>query len=92
MARSTTPQSKRPSAGNQRREAIVEAAYTLFMERGYESVSMDHIIGIAGGSKATLYKFFGSKEGVLKAVIASLADKMLQGFNVEFPAARSRSQ
>lgn len=89
MARGTAPQPGRPSAGDQRREAIVEAAYTLFMERGYESVSMDDIIGVSGGSKATLYKFFGSKEGVLKAVIASLADKMLQGFNVEFPSGRT---
>ena len=78
-----------PSAGDQRREAMIRAAYALFMERGYESVSVDDIIRVAGGSKATLYKFFGSKEGVLRAVVAELADTMLREFSAEFPAASS---
>ena len=89
MARKATRKSGRSSVGERRREAIVRAAYTLFMERGYESVSVDDIIGIAGGSKATLYKYFGSKEGVLRAVIEALADEMLREFNVEFPHSRS---
>lgn len=65
---------------------MLQAAYSLFMDRGFESVSVDDIIRVAGGSKATLYKFFGNKEGVLQAVVESLADKMLREFSVEFPS------
>jgi AcrR family transcriptional regulator len=79
----------RPSVGDRRRAAMVQAAYTLFMERGFESVSVDDIIRVSGGSKATLYKFFGNKEGILRAVVESLADEMLREFSVEFPAART---
>jgi len=80
---------ERPTAGDRRRRAIIDAAYALFMEKGYESVSVDEIIRMAGGSKATLYKFFGNKEGVLRAVISALADDMLNRFDAEFPAART---
>lgn len=89
MSMSGSDAAQRTSVGDRRRGAIVEAAYKLFTERGYESVSVDDIIRVAGGSKATLYKFFGNKEGVLKAVVTDLADRMLQGFNVEFPPGRT---
>jgi AcrR family transcriptional regulator len=68
---------------------MAQAAYSLFMERGFESVSVDDIIRVSGGSKATLYKFFGNKEGILRAVVESLADEMLREFNVEFPSAHT---
>lgn len=80
---------ERLSVGDRRREAMLQAAYSLFMERGYESVSVDDIIRVAGGSKATLYKSFGNKEGILRAVVEALADEMLREFNVEFPSGRT---
>jgi AcrR family transcriptional regulator len=89
MAKTEKRDSGRPSVGDRRREAIVQAAYSLFMERGFASVSVDDIIRVAGGSKATLYKFFGNKEGLLRAVVESLADEMLREFNVEFPSAQT---
>jgi TetR/AcrR family transcriptional regulator, mexJK operon transcriptional repressor len=66
------------SPGEKRRQAIIDAAYSLFVEKGYPAVTVDEIIKISGGSKTTLYKFFGSKEGVLKAVTETLAKKMLK--------------
>lgn len=89
MAKTERRGTEKPSVGDERREAMIRAAYTLFMDRGYEAVSVDDIIRIAGGSKATLYKYFGNKEGVLRAVIASLADTMLREFNLDFPSART---
>jgi len=68
---------------------MIEAAYRLFMERGYGAVSVDDVIREAGGSKATLYKFFGSKEGLMRAVVESLADRMLREIDVQFPSGRS---
>ncbi len=76
-------------AAEKRRKAILDAAYELFVARGYGSVSVDDIIRVAGGSKSTLYKLFGSKEGIMKAVIASLAAEMLSKINIEPPPGKS---
>jgi AcrR family transcriptional regulator len=77
------------TAGMKRRKAIVEAAYSLFIEKGYESVSVDDIIRVSKGSKSSLYKFFGNKEGILKAVIESLAEEFLREIHLEFPSAKT---
>jgi len=75
------------SVGENRRKAMIEAAYSLFIEKGeYASVSVDDIIRVSKGSKSSLYKFFGNKEGILKAVVESLADEMLRQISVEFPS------
>lgn len=42
--------------------AILEAAKKLFVEQGYEGVSMDQIAAEAGVSKLTVYSHFGDKE------------------------------
>jgi AcrR family transcriptional regulator len=73
-------------AGQKRRGEMIEAAYSLFIDKGYASVSVDDIIGVSGGSKSSLYKYFGSKEGILKAVVESLADDMLKRIDVDFSA------
>jgi TetR/AcrR family transcriptional repressor of mexJK operon len=75
--------------GQKRRSAMIEAAYSLFMEKGYASVSVDDIIRVSKGSKSSLYKFFGSKEGILKAVVESLAEEFLREINLEFPSAKT---
>lgn len=74
------------AAGERRRKAILEAAYALFTEKGYASVTVDDIIRVAGGSKSTIYGLFGSKEGVLQAVIEDLAREMLQEMDLAAPA------
>lgn len=52
-----------------RRQAILDAAETLFLEQGYGAVSLAAIVGRSGGSLATVYDMFGSKYGLLRAVI-----------------------
>ncbi|MFS2223557.1 TetR/AcrR family transcriptional regulator [Pantoea sp. B65] len=52
-----------------RREAIVEAAAQLFQEMGYERASMNELTKRLGGSKATLYNYFASKEELFTAVV-----------------------
>ncbi|MCC6739247.1 MAG: TetR/AcrR family transcriptional regulator [Planctomycetia bacterium] len=63
--------------GERRRQAILDAAYSLFVTKGYAAVSLDDILAISGGSKASIYKFFGNKRGVLEAVTESLARRMI---------------
>lgn len=54
-----------------RRQAILAIAAQTFRELGYERASMDEIRARAGGSKATLYSYFPSKEELFFAVIAA---------------------
>ena len=56
-----------------RRNAIVEAAAELFKETGYERASMNELAKRLGGSKATLYGYFRSKEELFSAVVEAVA-------------------
>ncbi len=52
-----------------KRDAIIEAAAPLFWEHGFDRVSMAAISEAVGGSKATLYSYFKSKEELFVAVV-----------------------
>lgn len=54
--------------GRRRREAIVDAATSLFDEVGYHAASMDEIGAAAGISGPGLYRHFASKDDLLIAV------------------------
>jgi AcrR family transcriptional regulator len=53
----------------EKRQEIVKAAQELFEEHGFERTSMSMISERVGGSKATLYGYFRSKEEILQAVL-----------------------
>lgn len=53
----------------EKREEIIRIAAGLFEELGYEGTSMSAIAARVGGSKATLYGYFSSKEELLRAVL-----------------------
>ncbi|MDP5255073.1 MULTISPECIES: TetR/AcrR family transcriptional regulator [unclassified Vibrio] len=53
----------------ERRQAIITSAKEMFREHGFEATSMDMIAKHCGGSKATLYNYFKSKEAIFLAVI-----------------------
>jgi TetR/AcrR family transcriptional regulator, mexJK operon transcriptional repressor len=59
----------RPEAVGKRRERIIRMTAPLFLKKGYDNVSIDEIIGVVGGSKATIYAWFGGKEGLFEAVV-----------------------
>ena len=67
----------------QRRQAILDAAHSLFLSKGYAAVSVDEIVRASGGSKSAVYKFFGGKKGLLAEVTESLATKMLSEMDIE---------
>ncbi len=63
------PQTRR---GIERRLALLLSATELFLDKGYEAVSLDDIVNHAGGSKASIYKYFGNKDGLLDLLRKSL--------------------
>lgn len=55
-----------------RREAIIDEATRLFLELGYERATMGELTRRLGGSKATLYGYFASKQELFVAVVETL--------------------
>lgn len=64
-----------------KRNQIIEIAARLFEEQGYDRTSMSLISQRVGGSKATLYGYFKSKEELLLAClyadVSSRSDEMM---------------
>jgi len=56
-----------------KRDAIIKAASEVFLESGFEGASMAEIAARVGGSKATLYGYFSSKEELFLEVTNSEA-------------------
>jgi len=50
------------------RDAALDAAQRLFLERGYAATSIASIAEESGLSVQTIYKVFGSKSGLVKAI------------------------
>lgn len=65
-AQPAEPQSAR---GRARLARMLAAATELFLRDGYEQTSIDAILVRSGGSKATLYAYFPTKEDLFRAVI-----------------------
>jgi TetR/AcrR family transcriptional repressor of mexJK operon len=59
-----------PDRRERRRRAMLDAAKQLFLERGFDAVSLNEIVRRSGGSLSTLYELFDNKLGVLRAVVA----------------------
>src|SRR6202789_3364166 len=52
------------SRGEVRNGKLQKVAADLFLKRGYEGVTIDRIVEVAGGSKSTVYSEFGGEWGV----------------------------
>lgn len=52
------------------REALLQAAGTLFAERGFDRTTVRDIAKLAGVNQALLFRYFGSKEAVFEEVMA----------------------
>lgn len=62
--------------GQQRREAIVDAATDLFDRNGFHGTSIDDIGAAAGISGPGLYRHFDSKDALLTAVFDRIWDRI----------------
>ena len=54
-----------------RPQELLDAALTLFVEKGFAATRAEEVAARAGVSKGTLYLYFQSKEDLLKAVIST---------------------
>lgn len=66
--------------GQRRRQALLDAATHTFLQHGYARTTLNMIIAEAGGSRRSLYEYFGDKRGLFGAVITHHAHKMVHDF------------
>ncbi|MGH8175339.1 MAG: TetR/AcrR family transcriptional regulator [Steroidobacter sp.] len=78
-----------PGRLEQRRERIFKEAESLFLEHGYAGVSINEIVRRAGGSLATLYSEFGSKEHLFAEIMRRRATVIFDSETAHCPQSRS---
>lgn len=62
------------------RDDVLRKAAGVFWRKGFEATSMDDIIGATGLNSASMYKEFGSKEGLFESVLDSYRENWLNNF------------
>ncbi|MDQ2676215.1 MAG: TetR/AcrR family transcriptional regulator [Actinomycetota bacterium] len=60
-----------------RRPLVLDAAYELFIENGFEGTSMDSIAAAAGVSKPVVYDCFASKDELFTAMLDREEERIL---------------
>jgi len=63
-----------------RPQEILEAALTVFAEKGFAAARMDDIAARAGVTKGTIYLYFNGKEALFKALLQETAEAKLGEF------------
>ncbi len=59
------------------RERLLDCALDLFSQHGYDAVGVSLIVEAAGVTKPTLYHYFGSKRGLLDALLAHESGRLM---------------
>ena len=72
------------------RERLVDAAASLFLERGVEGTTMDDIAAAAGTSRTSVFNYFGYKEAILVEIgaryVRAIGEEARQSAPPEPPA------
>jgi AcrR family transcriptional regulator len=72
------PNRKRNARGEQRQQALLRAAATVFGRLGYHDTTTNAIAAQAGVSPATLYQFFPNKAAIASALASMYAREMAE--------------
>jgi TetR/AcrR family transcriptional regulator, mexJK operon transcriptional repressor len=72
-----------PSRLEARRRAFLDAASTVFLEKGYANATLGDVIEKSGGSRQTLYALFGGKQGLFEAIIAERNAEIFRPLHAE---------
>jgi AcrR family transcriptional regulator len=64
---------------DQKRQHILDTAHQLFQSKGFANTSMSEITAQTGGSKATVYNYFPSKEELFVECMTHISDQYIDG-------------
>jgi AcrR family transcriptional regulator len=70
-----------------RRPMVLDAAFELFLDRGYEGTSMDAVAQAIGVTKPVVYACFSSKDDLFKALLRREEERVLAEIAAALPAA-----
>lgn len=70
--------------GERRRIEIVRVAEQVFLRSGFAATTMSAVAAEAGASKETLYRHFGSKEGLFAEVVGNRARVLREKLDADF--------
>ena len=88
-----TARTKRQEQGDRSREDILDAASRLMAARGFDGTSISALAKESGLPASSIYWHFGSKEGVLMAVMERGAEEFVKLTSLEnLPRAASRAE
>ena len=71
-----------------RGEAILEAAFALIVEQGYDALTMEALAARVGISRQTLYHHFASREDIVLRAVLTLMERgiyAIQSFDASLP-------
>src|ERR1700738_4455912 len=91
MARTPTqsPSPARPRAAHlgpeKRRPLILDAAFSVFLEHGYDGASMEAVARAAGVTKPVVYACFASKEELFATLLVREEQRMLSQIAAALP-------
>ncbi|MFD5087347.1 TetR family transcriptional regulator [Kitasatospora sp. NPDC058201] len=75
------------------REALVAAAFELFLERGFEQTTIDDIVSLAGVGRRSFFRYFPAKEDVVfpdhERSLAEMTEFLESGTGEEDPVRRA---
>ncbi|MEX1167989.1 MAG: TetR/AcrR family transcriptional regulator [Hydrogenophaga sp.] len=78
-----SPNSKRERRKEARPGELLDAALTIFVDKGYAATRVEEVAALAGVSKGTLFLYFPSKEELFKAVVRENIAGRFQEWNQE---------
>jgi AcrR family transcriptional regulator len=92
MSGTTELRSARPTRAahlgpERRRPMVLDAAFELFLEHGYDGTSMDAIARAIGVSKPVVYACYSSKDELFKALLQREEERVLGEIAAALPAA-----
>ena len=76
LSESTTPK----TPGDERRPSLVQAAYHLIAEGGFEGLRTRNVAARAGVNIATLHYYFPSKEDLIRSVVEYLLQQFMTAY------------
>lgn len=75
----TEKPSQREQVRQERRQQILEAALSVFSQKGFHAANVSDVAAEAGVSQGTIYWYFKSKDELLTAALLSLFGDIAQG-------------
>ncbi|HEV7888442.1 MAG TPA: helix-turn-helix domain-containing protein [Acidimicrobiales bacterium] len=80
MTQATRPGARQLLPRAERRAAILSAAASAFVHKGFSATSMDDVAAEAGITKLIVYRHFDSKESLYEAVLEQVSARLAEEF------------